>query len=40
MVGSLIGAHLFRSMEEDKECDYNYKLINDSSAQGGDKGKL
>ena len=24
-------------MEEDKECDYDHTLIDDSSAQGGDK---
>ena len=37
MVGSLIDAHLFGSMEEDMECDYDHTLINDSSAQDGDK---
>ncbi len=37
MVGSLIEAHLFGSMEEDEECDYDHTLIDDSSAQGGDK---
>ena len=28
---------LFGSMEEDEECDYDHTLIDDSSAQGGDK---
>ena len=37
MVGSLIEAHLFGSMEEDEGCDYDHTLIDDSSAQGGDK---
>ena len=37
MVRSLIHAHLFGSMEEDEECDYNRIFIDDSSAQGGDK---
>ena len=37
MIGSLIEAHLFGSMNEDKEHDYDYMLIDDSSAQGGDK---
>ena len=31
---------LFGSMEEDEECDHNHRLIDDSSAQGGDTGKL
>ena len=37
MVGLLIKAHLFGSMEEDEECGYDHTLIDDSSAQGGDK---
>jgi hypothetical protein len=37
IVGSLIEAHLFGSMEEDEECNNDHTLINDSSAQGGDK---
>jgi hypothetical protein len=37
MVGSLIEAHLFGSMNEDEECDYDHTLIDDSNAQGGDK---
>ena len=37
MVGSLIEAHLLRSIEADEECDYDHTLINDSSTQGGDK---
>ena len=36
MIGSLIEAHVFGSMEEDK-CDYDHTLIDDSKAQGGDK---
>jgi hypothetical protein len=35
MVGLLIKAHLFGSMDED--CGYDHTLIDDSSAQGGDK---
>jgi hypothetical protein len=35
MIWSLIEAHLFGSMKEDKECDYDHRLIDDSSAQGG-----
>ena len=34
---SLIKDHLFGSMNEDEECDYDHTLIDDSSAQGGDK---
>ena len=37
MVRSLIEAHLFENMEEDEECDYDHTLIDDSSAQDGDK---
>ena len=37
MIGSLVEAQLFESMEEDEECDYDHTLIDDSSAQGGDK---
>jgi hypothetical protein len=37
MVGSLTEAHLFESMGEDKECDYDLTLIDDSSVEGGDK---
>ena len=37
MVRSLIEAHLFENMEEDEECDYDHALIDDSSAQDGDK---
>ena len=37
MVGSIIEAHLFGSMKEDEECDYDHTLIDDSSAQSGDK---
>ena len=37
MVGSLIEAHLFGSMEDGEECDYDHILIDDSSAEGGDK---
>ena len=39
MVGlfALIDDHLFGNMEEDEECDHNHTLIDDSSAQGGDK---
>jgi hypothetical protein len=41
MVGSLIEAHLFESMDEHEvEYDYDYTLIDDSSAQGDDKEKL
>ena len=38
MVGSLIEARLFGSMEEDEECDYDHTWINDYSAQGDEKG--
>ena len=38
MVGSLIEAHLFGSMKEDEECDYDQTLIGDSSTQRDDKG--
>jgi hypothetical protein len=37
MIGSIIEAHLFGSMEEDGELDYDHTLIDDSSAQGDDK---
>ena len=37
LLGSLIKAHLFESMKEDEECDYDHTLIDDSSAQGGHK---
>jgi hypothetical protein len=37
MVGSLIEAHLFDSMKEDEECDYDHTFIVDSSAQRDDK---
>ena len=37
MVGSLIEGHLFGCMEEDEDCDNDHTLIDDSSAQGGDK---
>ena len=37
MVGSLVKARLFGSMEEDEECDYDHTSIDDSSAQDGDK---
>ena len=37
MVGSLIEVHLFWSMKEDEECDYDHTLIDDSSAQDGDR---
>ena len=40
MVGSLIAAHLFESMEVDEECDYDRTLIDDSSTQGGVKEML
>jgi hypothetical protein len=40
MVGLLIEAHLFKSVEENEECAYDHTLIDGSSAQGGDKGKL
>jgi hypothetical protein len=40
MVGSLIEAHLFGGMEENKECDYDGTLIDYSSAQGGDKSNI
>ena len=33
MGGSLIEDHLFGSMDEDEECDYDHTLIDDSSAQ-------
>ena len=36
MLGSLIEARLFGSMEEE-ECDKDRTLIDDSSARGGDK---
>ena len=37
MVGSLGEAHLCGSMKEDEEYDYDHILIDDSSAQSGDK---
>jgi hypothetical protein len=37
LVRSLIEDHLFESMKEDEECDYDHTLIDDSSAQGDDK---
>ena len=37
MLSSLIEAHFFGSMEEDGECDYDHKCIDDSDAWGGDK---
>ena len=37
MVGSLIEAHLFGSMEDDEKCDDDHTLLYDSSAQGDDK---
>ena len=40
MVGLLFEAHLFRSIEKDKECAYDHTLIDDSTAQGVDKEKL
>ena len=33
----LIEAHLDGSMEEDEGCDHDHTLIDESSAQGGDK---
>jgi hypothetical protein len=33
MVGSLTKAHSFGSIEEDEECEYDHKLIDDSSAK-------
>ena len=32
MKGALIEPHLFGNMKEDEECDYDYTLIDDSSA--------
>ena len=38
MIGSLIEAHLFGSVEEDEECGHDHILIDDySSGQGADK---
>ena len=37
MVESLFKAHLLGSIEEDKKCDYDHTLVEDSSAQGGVK---
>ena len=37
ILGSFIEAHLFGSMEEHEECDYDHTLIDDPSAQGGDE---
>ena len=37
VVGPLFGTHYFGSVEEDAEHDFNHMLIDDSSAQGGDK---
>ena len=33
MVGSLTKVHLFGSMEEDEECEYDHRLIDYSSAK-------
>ena len=35
--GSFIEASLLGNMKEDEQCDYDHTLIDDSSAQGGDK---
>lgn len=40
MVESLIEAHLFGNMEEDKGCDYDLTSIDNSNAQGDDKEKF
>ena len=37
MMKLLIKGRLFGSMKEDEECGYDHTLIDDSSAQGGDK---
>ena len=37
MVGSHIEAHLFRSMKEDEESDYDHAWIDDSCAPCGNK---
>ena len=37
MVRLLIKAHLFGSMNEDEECDYEHTWIDDSNPRGGDK---
>ena len=37
MLGSLVKTYLFGSMKKNEECDYDDTLIDDSSAQGGDK---
>ena len=37
MAGSLIAAHLCGNMKEDEECDDDHALVDDSSAQSGDK---
>ena len=37
MVGSFIEVHLFGSVEEDEEGDYDHTWIDDPSAQGGHK---
>ena len=37
MLGSLIKTYLFGSIKMNEECDYDHTLIDDSSAQGGDK---
>ena len=35
LVGSFTKDNLFGSMEEDEECEYDHKLIDDSNAQDG-----
>ena len=40
MARSLTRAHLFGSMEEDEECDYDHLFYYNSNARGGDMGKL
>ena len=37
MIWSLIEAHLFGNMKEDKECEYDHISIDGFSAQDGDK---
>ena len=37
MMRLLIKGRLFGSTKEDEECGYDHTLIDDSSAQGGDK---
>ena len=36
-LGHFFEAHLFRIMQDGEECDYDHTLIDDFSAQGGDK---